>query len=378
MEGQLVGERFNIHSKLASGSFAEIYEGINQETGAEVAVKVEPILTSERPSCLLYEAKVLKCLESCSHVTRVIWSGSHCNHRALVMDMLGPSLEILFDAHRQRFSLKTTLMLGDQMLQRLESIHNKGFIHRDVKPSNFLIGRKGRGGPVHIVSFSLAKRYRDPKTKQHMPYKEKKIFQGCALYASVNVHLGVEPSRRDDVESVCYILLHFLLGRLPWQGLKAQSKKEALAKVRNAKSSIPLEALCQDAPQEFCAMLKYTRSLAFDQQPDYTYLRRLLKDVMVQEQYVHDLAYDWVNSMAETHKDHGETGKLMEMALPPINTFNNGASGMTGRLQTSQVQPQAPRTVLPQIKHAASHMGSQARHLQSTMASRRLPPRNYF
>ena len=151
------------------------------------------------------------------------WYGRVNNHRynGLIMDILGPSLEKLFNKCGRRFSLKTVLMLADQLLLRIEAIHRNGFLHRDLKPDNFLMGINHTSRVVYIVDYGLAKTYID--NGKHISYKEGKSLTGTARYASVNTHLGIEQSRRDDLESLGYILMYFLRGKLPWQGLKVKT-----------------------------------------------------------------------------------------------------------------------------------------------------------
>jgi len=184
-------------------------------------------------------------------------------------------------------------MLADQMINRVEYVHAKNFIHRDIKPDNFLIGLGKKANQVHIIDFGLAKKYRDPKTQQHIPYREGKNLTGTARYASVNTHLGIEQSRRDDLEAVGYVLMYFNRGSLPWQGLKANSKKEKYEKIMEKKMSTPIEVLCKHFPAEFVTYLNYTRSLRFEDRPDYAYLRRLLKDLFFREGYQYDFVFDW-------------------------------------------------------------------------------------
>jgi len=180
------------------------------------------------------------------------------------------------------------------MLARVEYVHAKNFIHRDIKPDNFLIGLgKRKLNQVYIIDFGLAKKYRDPKTHQHIPYVEHKSLTGTARYASINTHLGIEQSRRDDLESSGYVLMYFNRGSLPWQGLKANTKKEKYNKIAEKKMSTPVEILCKHFPTEFITYLNYCRALRFDDKPDYSYLRRLYRDLFFRQGYAADYRFDW-------------------------------------------------------------------------------------
>eukprot|EP01060_Flectonema_neradi_P011311 TRINITY_DN183_c0_g2_i3.p1 TRINITY_DN183_c0_g2~~TRINITY_DN183_c0_g2_i3.p1 ORF type:complete len:227 (+),score=36.92 TRINITY_DN183_c0_g2_i3:365-1045(+) len=211
----------------------------------------------------------------------------------MVIDMLGPSLEDLFNYVNRRFSLKTTLMLADQMIARVEFIQRKNFLHRDIKPDNFLMGVGKMGGTVYMIDFGLAKKYCDPKTRQHIPYKEGKNLTGTARYASINTHIGIEQGRRDDLEGVGYVLMYFLRGSLPWQGLKAQTKKQKYDNISRKKNSTSVETLCEGYPLEFATYLNYTKSLRFEDKPDYAYLRKLFTDLVAKEGITVDYIYDW-------------------------------------------------------------------------------------
>merc|ERR1712217_642131 len=189
----------------------------------------------------------------------------------MALDLLGPSLEDLFGDCGRKFSLKTTLMLGDQMLNRVEYVHSKHYIHRDMKPENFLIGVGKKSNLVYLVDYGLAKRYRNPKTMHHIAYHENSQLTGTARYASINTHLGIEQSRRDDLESIGYLLVYFARGGLPWQGLKANTKKEKYERIMAKKIATPVEALCKNLPEEFATFMRYCRSLRYEEMPNYTF-----------------------------------------------------------------------------------------------------------
>lgn len=211
----------------------------------------------------------------------------------MVMELLGPSLEDLFNFCSRKFSLKTVLLLADQMISRIEYIHSKNFIHRDVKPDNFLMGLGKKGNLVYIIDFGLAKKYRDARTHQHIPYRENKNLTGTARYASINTHLGIEQSRRDDLESLGYVLMYFNLGSLPWQGLKAATKRQKYERISEKKMSTPIEVLCKGYPSEFATYLNFCRSLRFDDKPDYSYLRQLFRNLFHRQGFSYDYVFDW-------------------------------------------------------------------------------------
>ena len=211
----------------------------------------------------------------------------------MVLDLLGPSLEDLFNYCGRRFQLKTVLMLADQLLGRLEYVHTKSFIHRDVKPDNFLIGLGKRQSVIHIIDFGLAKKYRDPRSHQHIPYRENKNLTGTARYASINTHIGIEQSRRDDLESLGYVLMYFIRGSLPWQGLKANTKKQKYERIMDRKMSTSTEQLCKGYATEFRSYFEYCRSLRFEDRPDYAYLKRLFKELFYRKGFQYDNMFDW-------------------------------------------------------------------------------------
>nr|AOG62272.1 putative CK1/CK1/CK1-D protein kinase [Eurychasma dicksonii] len=300
-----VGKKYRLGRKIGSGSFGDIYLGTNMTTGEEVAIKLESV-KSKHPQ-LLYESKIYKILHGGLGIPSIRWYGVEGEYNVMVLDLLGPSLEDLFNYCGRRFQMKTVLMIADQLLCRLEYCHSKNFIHRDVKPDNFLIGLGKRAQVCHIIDFGLAKKYRDPKSHQHIPYRENKNLTGTARYASINTHVGIEQSRRDDLESLGYVLMYFIRGSLPWQGLKANTKKQKYEKIMEKKMSTPTEVLTKGYPAEFRAYFEYCRALRFDDKPDYAYIKRLFKELFFRKGFQFDAMFDWTVLNAQSSR-RGERG----------------------------------------------------------------------
>ena len=178
----------------------------------------------------------------------------------------------------------------------MQTIHEKNLIYRDIKPDNFLIGRPNTKAQnvIHVVDFGMAKQYRDPKTKQHIPYRERKSLSGTARYMSINTHLGREQSRRDDLEALGHVFMYFLKGGLPWQGLKAATNKQKYEKIGEKKQTTPIKDLCDSFPEEFNKYLSYVRNLGFEDTPDYDYMRDLFTKALQSTGEVEDGEYDWM------------------------------------------------------------------------------------
>uniref|UniRef100_A0A663MRB5 non-specific serine/threonine protein kinase n=1 Tax=Athene cunicularia TaxID=194338 RepID=A0A663MRB5_ATHCN len=259
------------------------------------------------------------------------WYGQEKDYNVLVMDLLGPSLEDLFNFCSRRFTMKTVLMLADQMISRIEYVHTKNFIHRDIKPDNFLMGIGRHCNKLFLIDFGLAKKYRDNRTRQHIPYREDKNLTGTARYASINAHLGIEQSRRDDMESLGYVLMYFNRTSLPWQGLKAATKKQKYEKISEKKMSTPVEVLCKGFPAEFAMYLNYCRGLRFEEAPDYMYLRQLFRILFRTLNHQYDYTFDWTMlKQKAAQQAASSSGQGQQAQTPTGKQTDKSKSNMKG------------------------------------------------
>lgn len=298
---------YSILDKIASGAFGDIYICIHKQTRREFVMKIEK---EKEHKQLRNEYNIYKTLQKSytSFVSKVYAFGSlkfgNINSTALVMDKLGDSLGHYFSYCDKKFSYKTVLMLADLMLSRIEFLHYKHLIHRDIKPENFVFGWcSNTKRHLYILDFGLAKQYRNPTTYEHIPMKTGKSIVGTARYCSLNTHLGIEQSRRDDLESMIYCLVYFLKGKLPWQGLPGKTRDEKYHMIRKYKENISIHELCEGIPKEIMELLVYVRHLDFDEIPNYPYLRNIIKDGMRLNKFNYDYEFDWIIRRKKIEKE---------------------------------------------------------------------------
>jgi casein kinase 1 alpha len=302
--GSIIAQKYKMIRKLGSGSFGDIFLCTENSNGDKFAVKVETRKKSDL-EFLNYESQVYKYLSGSTGIPRAYFYGVELGYSCLVMDLLGPSIEELFTVCSRRFSLKTVLMLADQMIGRVEYLHQRRLIHRDLKPDNFLMGLGKEAHKLYIIDFGLVKQYID-HNKTHIAYKDGKNLIGTARYASLNAHKGFELSRRDDLESLGYSFMYFIRGTLPWQGLRGADKKEKYEKIAAKKTSTRASTLCKGFPDEFVTYIEYCRNLQFDETPDYMYVRQLFRELFRRSDYLYDSVFDWTLKPKTTSNPYGK------------------------------------------------------------------------
>ena len=293
-KGSIILGKYRILDEVGNGSFGTVFKAENIKTEEMVAIKIENDNNDKSQ-----ELEIYKLLAGETGFPLINETAIVDNKRIVVMEHLGLSLEDLFKFCKYRFTLKTVIMIGLQALNRIETIHKKGVIHRDIKPDNFLIGYGKNKSKIYLIDFGLSKFYM--RDGCHTPYNRTSNFIGSYRYSSIRNHRGIEQSRRDDLESLAYMLIYFLKGALPWQGQKGSTKSRRSKAIYNVKRNVSLEELCEGLPKEFMSFVKHCRLLDFRQEPDYNYLRGLLLAILKQREYTYDHIYDW-NLLAQTRK----------------------------------------------------------------------------
>jgi serine/threonine protein kinase len=268
---------YSIIEQIGSGSFGEVYFA-EHLSGTYVAVKVEEIKDVKR---VYNEYKIYKRLntecKSTKGIPKIYDYIETEEYYIMTMELLGENLDEIFNRLNKKISFKTIYVIAIQIITLLENLHSVGYIHRDIKPNNFLIGLDKNINQIYIMDFGLSKRY--CFKNRHIRFRDNKSLIGTARYASINMHMGFEPSRRDDMESLGYMLIYFAKGILPWQGIYKKKGFNHIEEIGEIKICTSIESLCEGLPKCFSEYLMHCRNLTFKAKPNY----KLLKNLFIKE-----------------------------------------------------------------------------------------------
>jgi len=296
----LIGSEINsytITKYINSGAFGDVFEARDNKNNINVALKI-PIQTEEKngQKWLLEEAKIYKHLlqknednEEPIGITNVkMINSKKLDLKIMVMDLLGPSIESLIQK-RKKFRLPSIILLAIQMIKIVRFLHLRGYVHRDLKPDNFVLDYENMD-KLYCIDFGLAKKYVNNKNN-HVEMTTKHKFCGTARYASISAHLGYTQSRKDDLESIGYILVYLFNGKLPWQHIKHSDKEKKYQMILRKKQDISEQELTKGLPREFLVYFKYVKELDFDEKPHYTSLINMFVKLYQTKKYNNN--YEW-------------------------------------------------------------------------------------
>ena len=360
-----IGKRLKLIAPIAKGLFSEVYLGEELHSKKKVAIKLEDIET--RYEQLEFEYKILKRLTGTLGIPLVYHYDINEDYRFMSMQLLGKDLKTVLGVSEGRFSLKTTLILADKIFAILEKTHEKGVIHRDIKPENFCLGYGIDSQHLYLFDFGLSKIFLDDNTKQHIKPNTGKTMLGQSIFASVNSHDGLEVSRRDDLESVIYMLLLFVVGDLPWVRVSysKKPKEERFHEMKKLKDSLVMDnhfwksykvSLRHTAdteitriPHEFRELLAMIRDLEFDEKPDYVLYRKIVKVMFQKYGFEQDGVFDWM--LAEPTTELVDNLKYLEETLFEVEIDGGivGAERVEDWLRMAEEDPESVQFKIDEI-----------------------------
>ncbi|GAA6228838.1 tau-tubulin kinase 2-like [Lates japonicus] len=329
----VVRDRWKVMRKIGGGGFGEIYEVLDQLSQATVALKVE---SAQQPKQVLkMEVAVLKKLQGKDHVCRFVGCGRNDRFNYVVMELQGRNLaDLRRTMTRGTFSVSTTLRLGKQILEAIESIHSVGFLHRDIKPSNFAMGRLASTCRCcYMLDFGLARQFTN-SSQEVRPPRPVAGFRGTVRYASINAHKNKEMGRHDDLWSLFYMLVEFMVGQLPWRKIKDKEQ------VGNLKETYDHRLMLKHLPSEFSAFLDHILTLDYFTKPDYQLLMSVFENAMKSHNVLENDPYDWEKCDSEdmlTITAAATTAQQLTRLTPAYLGMAN-ASVLPGELQRENTE----------------------------------------
>ena len=320
--GETVFNEYKLLKKIGQGSFGSIYEAESLTSKKLYAIKLEDMKQNQN---ILEEESIILSYLNMPRVPRIKSFGYKGTFIILVMELLGKSLDKIFnELPSKKMTLRCVCNIALQLLSILEIMHNNNVIHRDIKPGNIAIGINEKSKYIYLLDFGLSKKYIDDETNKHYKFEKNNKLIGNARYSSINALEGGTQSRRDDLESLGYLLLFFLLGRLPWQGYVSNSKEDKYYKITEIKKKTTAKELCENLPIQFEQYIIYTRNLKYEATPDYNYLKNLFHALLKQNNWPFDYYYDWdVNKVYNTEIKDKKTGNQIPKICNQIKGLIN-------------------------------------------------------
>jgi len=328
-----------LNKKLGNGSFGQIYQCLNTKTNEILACKIESI--NELKPQLYHESKILLLMKNCTGFPTCYDFILTDQDKILIMDYLGPNLDTIMnklpsDNNIKKFTTKTSLMIMIQAIERLKSLHEKGIIHRDIKPENFVIGPKNKERIIYLIDFGLSKKISNDKILPTI--KADRNIIGTMRYISMNTHQGYEQGRRDDLESLFYIIIYFIKGELPWQNIKCKTRAEKYNKIFEIKKKVTEDGeLVEDLPIEMKKILEYILGLNFAERPNYLMMKNAIELILNKLNYSNDLQFDWynldfLNYLYLTRNNMNEKEKIKENKKEAKEEMNKDKNVITNNI----------------------------------------------
>ena len=304
LQNKLIFKKYQPIKPIGKGTFSTVYLSLNIKTNEYVAIKVEKRSSQIDIELLHSEAFLLNSIRGFG-IPEVLSFGRTKTHNILVMPLLGKSLLDIFILKNEPVNINDICSVGIQILDRIEWVHSNNIVYRDIKPENFLFGNVDKN-VLYLIDFGLCRKYKSSKTGKHIKPQSLGKFTGTSRYASIYAMGGYEQSRRDDIESIGYMIIFFMKKRLPWQGIKGNSYKECYHKLYLMKKHMKLETLCKGLPQEIIDYMYNAKSLKFEQEPDYKYLKNLFATILKRNDITFDkYIFSWCKdeSLTSDSKD---------------------------------------------------------------------------
>ncbi|TFY51346.1 hypothetical protein EVG20_g11042 [Dentipellis fragilis] len=367
MNDMRIAGEYRLQKLIGMGAYGDIYSGYSILTQKQYAFKVDLVDSDEHQ--LENEYRVYQDLAKIPGIPQVRWFGKEWPYTIMAFDLLGPSIEDTFQRCSCKLSLSVVLPIADQTISLLEAVHEHDLIHCDLKAEHLLFGLGAASSQVHLIDFGLAKRYRDRRTWKHISLSETSGFVGNPQFASINAHRGFEQSRRDDLESLAYILVYLLSGSLPWQDLEDPRDKTSYARIMDRKISMSPSELCDGLPEEFEHLLRHARNLGFAEKPDYAHIRQSFRNLSLH------LDIDGARALDRTED------------LPALPTLMSGCVARKKRTSRKHVVPPPSDRILrsstrglsdrQQAKHAGQRRGALTRARSGLLMNIQEPTRAY-